>query len=128
MSQSISLLSKEQELALQIADLQQLLMREREKNKSYESQVSWLTEQLKTLKRNQFGTKSERWESQEQLKFNEAEVEARNPAPEKEDRIVEVMGAAYRPFLADLHEFGAQTRVCRTLRACPISAHTPAGV
>lgn len=92
MSQSISLLSKEQELALQIADLQQLLMREREKNKSYESQVSWLTEQLKTLKRNQFGTKSERWESQEQLKFNEAEVEARNPAPEKEDRIVEVMG------------------------------------
>lgn len=92
MSQSKSLLSKEQELALQIADLQLLLQKEREKNKNYESQVSWLTEQLMTLKRNQFGSKSERWESQEQLKFNEAEVEARSPIPEKEDHVIEVRG------------------------------------
>jgi transposase len=92
MSKSNSLLSSEQEMALRIAELEHLLKKEQEKNKNYESQVGWLTEQLKTLKRNQFGSKSERWESQEQLKFNEAEVEAKSPVPEKEDYTVEVRG------------------------------------
>jgi transposase len=92
MSQSNSFLSKEQELALQIADLQRLLKREREKNQNYEKENNWLREQLSTLKRNQFGAKSERWESSEQLVFNEAEVLIQNPAPEKDDYIVEVKG------------------------------------
>jgi transposase len=49
-----------------------------EKAAQYESQISWLTEQLKAVNRSQYGKKSERWESEEQVKmvFNEAEVEA----------------------------------------------------
>jgi len=92
MSNQKTLFSSEQEMALRIVELEKLLLKEMEKNKSYEGQVSWLTEQLRTLKRHQYGSKSERWESQEQLKFNEAEVEARSPIPEKEDRVVEVRG------------------------------------
>ena len=92
MSKSETLFTPEQEMALRIADLEKLLKQEREKNKNFESQVSWLTEQLKALKRNQFGAKSERWESQEQLKFNEAEVESQSPIPDKEDYTVEVRG------------------------------------
>lgn len=92
MSKSETLFSSEQEMALRIAELEALLVKKDEKLKNYESQMSWLTEQLKTLKRNQFGTKSERWESQEQLKFNEAEVESQSPIPEKDDYTVEVRG------------------------------------
>ena len=56
--------------------------------KVYESQISWLTEQLMSLQRSQFGSKSERWESQEQMKmFNEAELESRNPQPAIETEI-----------------------------------------
>ena len=87
-----SFLSEDQNMALRIAELEALLLKKDEKLKNYESQVSWLTEQLKTLKRNQFGSKSERWESKEQLKFNEAEVEARSPIPEKDDYVIEVKG------------------------------------
>lgn len=92
MSQSKTLFSSEQEMALRIAELESLLLKKEEKIKNYESQMNWLTEQLKTLKRNQFGTKAERWETQEQLKFNEAEVESKSPVLEKEDYVVEVKG------------------------------------
>lgn len=85
-----SLLTSDQEIALRIAELEGLLKIEREKNKNYEQENNWLREQLSSLKRNQFGTKSERWESGEQLIFNEAEVLAQNPAPEKEDHVFEV--------------------------------------
>lgn len=87
-----SLMSSEQKMALQIAELEALLLKKDEKIKSYKKENNWLREQLNGLKRNQFGTKSERWETQEQLIFNEAEVEAKNPAPEKEDYIIEVRG------------------------------------
>ncbi len=56
-----------------------------EKIKHYESEVSRLHEMLSDLKRMKFGTKSERWESPEQLVFNEVEVEARKPEPSTED-------------------------------------------
>ncbi len=87
-----SLISSEQEMALRIAELEALLLKKDEKLKTYEQENNWLREQLNGLKRNQFGAKSERWETQEQLKFNEAEVESQSPIPEKEDYIVEVRG------------------------------------
>jgi transposase len=52
------------------------------KLKIYEEEISYLQEQLLELKRLKFGTKSERWESAEQLVFNEAEVESLKPDPD----------------------------------------------
>ncbi len=92
MSKSESLFSSEQEMALRIAELEALLSKKDEKLKNYEQENSWLREQLSGLKRSQYATSSERWESQEQLKFNETEVEARSPVPEKEDYTIEVRG------------------------------------
>jgi transposase len=54
--------------------------RDQDSIKSLRDEVSWLHEQIKEFKRNRFGKKSERWESEEQaLLFNEAEKEAKNP-------------------------------------------------
>ena len=63
-----------------------------EKIKHYESEVSRLHEMLRELKRSKFGKKSERWQSSEQLIFNEAEVESRKPDPtgEEEDDEIKV--------------------------------------
>lgn len=47
-------------------------------------EVSNLKEMLLELKRNRFGTKSERWQSEEQLVFNEAEIESKKPEEELE--------------------------------------------
>ena len=45
-----------------------------------EGEVLWLKEQIAELRREKFGKKSERWESQEQgCLFNEAEVESQKP-------------------------------------------------
>jgi len=64
-----------------------------ERLKIYEQQMNWLTEQLTTLKRGKYGTKTERWESEEQmLLLNEAELESRNPDAEEEEALVEVKG------------------------------------
>ncbi|MGE3760441.1 MAG: IS66 family transposase [Pseudobdellovibrionaceae bacterium] len=55
----------------------------------YEQENNWLREQLLQLKREKFGPKSERWQSQEQLVFNEAEMLAKQEKPDaaKEDPI-----------------------------------------
>ena len=45
--------------------------------KYFEEENARLQEMLCDLKRSKFGKKSERWESSEQLVFNEAEVESR---------------------------------------------------
>jgi transposase len=50
-----------------------------EKIKHYESENNRLREMLLELKRSKFGKKSERWESHEQLVFNEAEAEVKKP-------------------------------------------------
>lgn len=77
--QTTSIFSQNQEHEVRIASLEQLLKREQERNKFFEQENAWLHEQLRGLKRSQFGSKSERWESEEQLKitFNEVEVEAK---------------------------------------------------
>ncbi len=92
MPKTKKLFSSEQDLALRIAELESLLLKKDERIKNYEHQMSWLTEQINTLKRGTYGTKSERWETEEQmLLFNEAEMESRNPDHDKdEDDSVEV--------------------------------------
>nr|MBA3756963.1 IS66 family transposase [Nitrosomonas sp.] len=64
------------------------------KVKNYEEENTKLQEMLLDLKRSKFGTKSERWESSEQLVFNEAEVESRKPDPlgDDDEGTVEVKG------------------------------------
>lgn len=85
-TQTTELFSAEEAKDLRIAALERLLCQEQEKSKHYEGQINWLTEQLKTLKRTQFGKKSESWESEDQLVmvFNEVEVESKKPEPEEE--------------------------------------------
>lgn len=74
-----------------------------EKIAQYESEIERLQEIMLSLKRQVFGPKSERWQSEEQgvLLFNEAEVEASKPeteaagaatATDKEDETVAVKG------------------------------------
>lgn len=73
-------------LEIENADLKIKSARDDERITQLTSQITWFTEQLADLKRQHFGTKSERWESPEQgLLFNEAETEAAKPVPDSED-------------------------------------------
>lgn len=67
---------------------------QKEKIKFLEDEVTYLSEVIKKLKQQAFGPKSDRYESQEQICFNEAEVLAKNPKPENEDEedTIEVTG------------------------------------
>lgn len=49
--------------------------------KNYKEENSRLQEIIRDLQRSKFGKKSERWESEEQLVFNEAELESLKPDP-----------------------------------------------
>lgn len=89
-SSTKSFLSSDKNIALRIAELEALLLNKDEKIKSYERENDWLREQINSLKRKQYGTKAEAWESEEQLTFNEAEVEAQSQSPEPEDHVVEI--------------------------------------
>lgn len=60
-------------------------IRDEEKIKFLSSENTWLREQLEAIKRQQYGKKSERWESKEQgCLFNEAEVESQKEELEDE--------------------------------------------
>jgi transposase len=63
--------------------------------KNYEEDLSRLNEMLRDLKRSKFGQKSERWESSEQLVFNEAEVESLKPDLSEEESNDTVQVAAH---------------------------------
>lgn len=86
-----SLFSNQEQAPIDIDGLQALIVREQEKVKFLDQENKWLREQLAELKRNRFGKKSERWESEEQLLLNEAEVESKKPEPPEEPEI-EVKG------------------------------------
>lgn len=60
----------------------------KEKVKLYEEEVERLQEMLNELKRSKYGKKSERYESPEQMVFNEAELLAKNLKPELSDEII----------------------------------------
>jgi len=79
MNTSETLFSNTESFQVDYESLKAQITREQEKNKFLNDENSWLREQLNALKRSRFGTKSERWESSEQLLFNEVEVESAKP-------------------------------------------------
>jgi transposase len=70
---------------MQLASTTAQLVQKDERLRVYEEEISWLHENLRELKRHRFGAKSERWETEEQLLFNEAEVHSQNPTPEEDE-------------------------------------------
>lgn len=77
--------SEIQKLRAEVTGLGALITKKDERLKYYESEFSYLHEIIQRLKRENFGSRKERWESEEQLVFNEAEVEAKNPKPDDLD-------------------------------------------
>lgn len=92
MQTSESFFSDQESAGLNFETLQGLWRRSEEKNKFLSDEITWLREQLAELRRNRFGKKSERWESEEQLLLNEAEVESKKPGADEEEPDVEVKG------------------------------------
>jgi transposase len=92
------LFSDYQDLKSQLAALSAKSQQQEEIAKHYESENSRLHEIIRELKRLKFGTKSERWETEEQLVllFNEAEVEAAKPDEDSADQDEEVEVQGYK--------------------------------
>lgn len=91
-AQSQDLFTETAALRTQVNGLESLLKKHLEREQRYESEIEWYKEQLIKLRRDRFGPRKERWESEEQgiLLFNEAEVEASKPEaaePETEDEV-----------------------------------------
>jgi transposase len=80
-----SLFSEYETLKTKVVGLELQLEQEREAKQFYQDEINRLQELLLEFKRHRFGKKSERWESSEQLVFNEAEVESRKPDPNGDD-------------------------------------------
>lgn len=76
-----SIFSEYENLKIKVSGLELQVEQEREAKKLYEDEISRLNEMLRDLPRSKFGKKSERWESSEQLVFNEAEAESLKPDP-----------------------------------------------
>jgi transposase len=79
---SQNLFEQNELLKIENASLRSQSLQIAEQLKAYKSEMSYLQEQIRELKRHRFGKKSERWESQEQLVFNEAEAEVQEPGVE----------------------------------------------
>jgi transposase len=79
------LFSSEDALAEKLQGALLQIEHDQEKLKIYESEISYLHERIADLQRSNFGKKSERWESSEQLVFNEAEIQSKKPDPFGED-------------------------------------------
>src|SRR5271163_4778385 len=78
-----SLLSENELLKLQLASSHTLISRKEEKLIFYESENARLLEMLRLAKIHLYGRKSERWESEEQIRlFNEVEEIAKNAKDE----------------------------------------------
>lgn len=74
-----SIFSEYENLKIEFESLRAQIEKERETKKIFEEENSRLLEIIRDLKRMNFGKKSERWVSEEQLVFNEAEVESKKP-------------------------------------------------
>lgn len=86
---SASLFTEISLLRTELASHKTLLEKEIERNRFFEEENTRLLEMLRQLKIQAFGPRSERWESEEQIKlFNEAEELARKP--EQEEKIIKV--------------------------------------
>lgn len=82
---SESFFSENESLKIEVESLRTRVEKDQERLKHYEDEVSRLQEMLLDLKRNRFGKKSERWESSEQMVFNEAEALAARPASNEDE-------------------------------------------
>jgi hypothetical protein len=98
LASSESIFTENENLKDEVQGLRLLVEKEREVKKLYEEEISRLYEILNDLKRSKFGKKSERWESLEQMVFNEAEVESRKPDPLGEDEDSEEKITVKGPF------------------------------
>jgi transposase len=79
---SESLFAENELLKLQLASHKTQLQKETERVALYDEEVSRLHEIIRQLKIQAFGPRSERWESEEQIRlFNEAEELAKKPEP-----------------------------------------------
>lgn len=79
------------DLKNEVHHLRDKLNHEQEKNKNYADEVERLHEMLAELKRSRYGVKSERWESDEQMVFNEVEFFSKKPEPyESENETITV--------------------------------------
>jgi len=76
-----NLFSKIESLRAEATGLRAKGVRDQERLKLYEEEVSHLHEMIRDFKRHRFGSKSERWESPEQMAFNEAEMLAKSARP-----------------------------------------------
>lgn len=77
--------SEIESLRSEVTGLKVQLTEKDERLKLYQEEFERLHEIIREFKRQQFGKKSERWESPEQLLFNEAEVLAKSEKPEDEE-------------------------------------------
>ena len=96
-SEVSSLFTAVEDLKTEIAGLNSVILKNSEREQQYVSEIEWLKEALGKMKRDRFGSRKERWESEEQglLLFNEAEVEAakaESPESEEDDEEVAVKG------------------------------------
>ena len=92
-----SLFTEVEVFKTEIAGLNSLILKHTEREQQYISEIEWLKEALGKLRRDRFGPRKERWESEEQtiLIFNEAEVEAsklESPELEEDKQEVSVQG------------------------------------
>jgi transposase len=90
MSQTEIFFSEAEDLKNENQSLKLQIKNQDEKIKHYEEQVERLHEMLAELKRSKFGVKSERWESDEQLVFNEVEFFSKQPEPSVENETDEI--------------------------------------
>lgn len=89
LSSNESLFSDYENLKIKVIDLEIQVEKDHEALELYKAENSRLLEMLHDLKRSKFGKKSERWESSEQLIFNEAEVESQKPDLSSEEEVAE---------------------------------------
>lgn len=81
MSKAEIFFSETEDLKNEIQSLKINAKNDQQKIKYYEEEVERLHEMLAELKRSKFGVKSERWESDEQMVFNEVEFFSKQPEP-----------------------------------------------
>lgn len=82
--------SEEQSIEARLESALVMLEKKDERLSLYEEENERLREVIAGLKRAQFGKKSERWESDEQLCFNEVEFYAKQPDPSEENQRLEI--------------------------------------
>lgn len=80
-----SLFSNNDSLEVRLESALVMLEKKEERLALYEEEVHHLYEIIAELKRSKFGRKSERWESQEQMCFNEVEFYAQKPSATEEE-------------------------------------------